>query len=146
MAFFNFWTFGTKAEEARTRAAAKKAMLTIDIDVEISAHINWKTRLLAYLEGHSVEDLRPDLICHDDRCELGKWIHSDGAKELGDFAAFGALRTSHKLFHHNASSVVALHQAGKQAEAKALLEGEYEKTSSMTTMRLRDLKSLASLG
>lgn len=68
-----------------------------------------------YLEGKSSEDLRPELICHDNRCDLGKWIYSDGEKQLGQYIVFSELRAVHKMFHLHASSVVALTKCG-QAE------------------------------
>ena len=65
MELFKFWGFGSKSEEQKARAAAQKAMVTLDIDVAISAHANWKARLLGYLDSRSSEDLRPEVICDD---------------------------------------------------------------------------------
>jgi len=142
MGLFSFFKFGSQSEEADARAAAQRALVGLDIDMAIAAHDNWKQRLLAYLSGSSSEDLRPEVICADDRCDLGKWIYGDGAKQLNGFASFSELRATHKMFHYTASSVVALKTAGKVEEAKALMSGEYEKTSSRIIGRLRDLKML----
>jgi hypothetical protein len=143
MALFDFWKFGSKAEEAKARDAARKAVVGLDIDMAIAAHENWKQRLLVYLDGQSSEDLRAEVICADDRCDLGKWIHGEGARQLGEFASFNELRSTHKLFHYTASNVVALQSTGKTGEAQALLTGEYSKISSRIVGRLRDLKALA---
>lgn len=143
MGFLDFFkSFGSKAERDKAQQDVGKALTSLDIDVAISAHQNWKDRLLTYLEGRSTEDLRPEVICHDDRCDLGKWIHSDGQKQLGQYAMFSELRAVHKMFHQQASSVVALHQTGKRGDAKALLDGEYSKTSERIIRRLKDLKLL----
>lgn len=137
-----FKLFGSKAERIKAQQDVGKALTSLDIDVAIGAHQNWKARLALYLEGKSTEDLRPEVICHDDRCDLGKWIHSDGQKQLGQYAMFAELRAVHKIFHQHASSVVALQNAGKHADAKALLDGEYAKTSERVIRRLKDLKLL----
>ena len=143
MGFLDFFkSFGSKAEQDKAKQDVNKALTSLDIDVAIGAHQNWKDRLVVYLDGKSTEDLRPEVICHDDRCDLGKWIHSDGQKQLGQYAMFSELRAVHKMFHQQASSVVALHQAGKRTDAKALLDGEYTKTSDRIVRRLKDLKLL----
>lgn len=139
-----FKGLGSKAEEQKARENLNKALVALDIDVAIGAHQNWKNRLISYLEGQSTEDLRPEVICHDDRCDLGKWIHSDGQRQLGQYSMFAELRATHKMFHQQASSVVALHQAGKKEAAKWLLDGEYAKTSDKVVRRLMDLKTLSS--
>jgi len=137
-----FKSFGSKADQDKARQDVNKALTELDIDVAIGAHKNWKDRLTNYLEGNSSEDLRPEVICHDDRCDLGKWIHSDGQRQLGQYPMFTELRAVHKMFHQQASSVVALHQAGKVDAAKWLLDGEYTKTSTRIIRRLEDLKLL----
>ena len=143
MGLFDFFkSFGSKAEQEKARNDMNQALVSLDIDVAIGAHLNWKDRLIVYLEGKSSEDLRPEVICHDDRCDLGKWIHSDGQRMLGQYSLFSELRATHKMFHQQASSVVALHQTGKADAAKWLLEGEYSKTSERIVTRLKDLKAL----
>lgn len=143
MGIFDFIkSLSSRAEQDKARAEFDKALVALDIDVAIGAHQNWKTRLDAYLGGRSSEDLRPERICADDCCDLGKWIYSSGAEQLGRYPIFGELRAVHKMFHHQASSVVALHQSGKSAEARALLDGEYSKTSGRIIRRLQDLKLL----
>lgn len=137
-----FKSFGSKAERDKAQQDLGNALTSLDIDVAIGAHQNWKDRLALYLDGNSTEDLRPEVICHDDRCDLGKWIYSDGQKQLSQYAMFSELRAVHKMFHQQASSVVALQQSGKHADSKALLDGEYTKTDRIVR-RLKDLKLLA---
>ena len=147
MGIFDFLKgFGSKAEQDKAREDVSAALIALDIDVAIGAHQNWKNRLISYLEGQSTEDLRPEVICHDDRCDLGKWIHSDGQRQLGKYSMFAELRATHKMFHQQASSVVALHQAGKKEAAQWLLDGEYSKTSAKVVGRLMDLKALSGGG
>ncbi|MDR0480044.1 MAG: CZB domain-containing protein [Burkholderiaceae bacterium] len=106
--------------------AMAQASDSLDIQVAISAHENWKIRLHAYLDGTSSEAFNPDVICFDDRCDLGQWIHGPGRERLGKFPGFTALVDNHKMFHYAASNVVALSQRGKTSEAHRILEGQFQ--------------------
>jgi hypothetical protein len=101
----------------------------LNLGAAISAHENWKIRLDSYLSGKSTEDLRSEVICFDDRCDLGKWIHSTGKERLGKYPGFTALLADHKQFHYAASNVVALAKAGKLVEADQMLKGPYARAS-----------------
>jgi Chemoreceptor zinc-binding domain len=101
----------------------------LDLRAAVAAHENWKIRLDAYLAGQSSEDLRPEVICFDDRCDLGKWIHSTGKARLGRLPGFTALLSDHKQFHYAASNVVALAKAGKKLDALKMLAGPYAHAS-----------------
>ncbi len=148
MGFLDFFrSFGADRlnaqEEAAARAALDQATRTLDIDVAIAAHENWKVRLEAYLAGNSTEDLRPEIVSCDDRCDLGKWIHGDGHTHLGRYATFSDLKATHRMFHYVASNVVTLNQAGKHDEAKQVLNGEFGALSRKIRQRLTDLKGLS---
>ncbi|MCQ4347966.1 CZB domain-containing protein [Pseudomonas stutzeri] len=147
MSFFDFFKFDSHSkdtEKARQEAQAAliKAAETLNIDVAVMAHENWKLRLETYLAGKSQEDLRPEVVCCDERCDLGKWIHGDGEEHLGQYMTFQDLKATHKMFHYTASNVLILSQAGKQEEAQALLHGELSKLSNTVRRRLTDLKAL----
>lgn len=120
--------------------AAKAILAEIDIDTAIAAHENWKLRLQNYLDKKSTEDLRPEIICMDDRCDLGKWLNGPGGQRLGRYPAFSVLIARHKTFHVHASSVVALAQSGEQQKATQLMETGYHHTSKQVVLLLRELK------
>lgn len=147
MSFFDFFKIDIHAKETEktkqeAQAALFKATETLNIDVAVMAHENWKLRLETYLEGKSEEHLQPELVCCDDRCDLGKWIHGEGEAHLGQYMTFQDLKATHKMFHYTASSVLTLSQAGKQDEAHELLHGEFAKLSTTVKRRLGDLKAL----
>lgn len=98
---------------------------SLDIMTAKAAHENWKMRLDAYLKGASSEQFSAEVICFDDRCDLGQWIHGQGRARLGKYPGFTALLGHHKMFHYAASNVVALAQAGKTKQAHAMLEGQF---------------------
>ena len=114
----------------------------LDLNAAISAHENWKMRLDLYLGGKSTEDLRAEAICFDDRCDLGKWIHSTGKARLGRLPGFTALLSDHKQFHYAASNVVALSKAGKLAEAAKMMAGPYARYSAGVISALNDMLSI----
>jgi Chemoreceptor zinc-binding domain len=121
-------------------ATSKAVLAEIDIDTAISAHENWKLRLENYLAGKSSEDLKPEVICLDDKCQLGQWLHGNGKMRLGAYPAFSLLIARHQYFHVQASSVVALQQAGKGVEAQQVLTGNYTHASKQVILLLNALK------
>ncbi|HYP67922.1 MAG TPA: CZB domain-containing protein [Thiobacillaceae bacterium] len=101
----------------------------------ISAHVLWKKRLLAMLDGSSDEKLVPEAIGMDDKCALGKWIYSDG-QTFSSTASYETVRAMHAEFHRLAAEVVTLYQAGKIAEAEQLLQREYSRHSERLKHRI----------
>lgn len=139
--FFGWGSGDKNTKEDADRIA--QASANLDIDAAIAGHDNWKYRLRAHLDGVSSEKFVAEDICFDDRCDLGKWLHSAGQAKLGQFPAFTALVQHHKMFHYAASNVVALAQAGKAAEANKILDGQFSKHSKDVIEGLEGLKSVA---
>ena len=77
----------------------------------ISAHVNWKLRIHTLLSGKLPEKLDPSAIARDNACELGKWIHSDGKKEIPS-ALHAELLAVHAAFHREAARIVGEFYAG----------------------------------
>ncbi len=101
----------------------------------IGAHVLWKKRLLAMLDGSSDETLDPEAIGVDNKCALGKWIYGDGQTYSGA-ASFEAVRAMHAEFHRLAAQVVMLYQNGNVAEAEQLLQRDYSKHSERLKHRI----------
>jgi hypothetical protein len=140
--------FGTtEATDTRPPSSVDihEAMLGLDIETAKFAHENWKLRLLAYLEGKSSEEFSPEVICFDDRCDLGKWIHGQGKAKLGVFPGFTALTGHHKMFHYAASNVVSLQNAGHTSEAHHMLEHQLAEFSKAVTQDLDNLQKMSAL-
>lgn len=94
----------------------------------IGAHVLWKKRLIALLDGTSQETLDPETIAVDSKCALGKWIYGDG-QSFAQTASFETVRSLHAEFHRMAAQVVKLHQTGNFKEAEELLQHGYSKLS-----------------
>jgi hypothetical protein len=114
----------------------------LDIQFAITSHENWKTRLLAYLDGKSSEVFDPEVICFDNRCDLGKWIYGPGQAQLGQYPGFKALMDNHKLFHYAASNVVSLTKRGKTREARDILNGQFNSFSTQVVGALKALQQM----
>ena len=104
----------------------------IDFFQAVEAHVTWKRRLANYLDGAATETLVPDVVCQDNQCALGKWIHGAGRARLGEYPAFQTLITEHALFHLHAAKVIEAHQAGDDARAQQLLTNDFARQSKKT--------------
>lgn len=117
-----------------------RTLVELDIDAAIAAHQNWKYRLLAYLNNQSSEDMSAEVICFDDRCDLGRWIHGSGKAHLGAFPGFTALMGHHKMFHYAASNVVALSKAGRQAQSQTIMAEQFTTYSNAVVKDLERMR------
>jgi hypothetical protein len=125
---------------ASTVAEVEADIRRLDIDAAIAAHENWKARLDAYLAGKSSEDFRPEVICFDDRCDLGQWLHGPGRERLGKYASFKLLVDEHRNFHYHAANVVSFVESGRLDKAVNLLGTDFERSSARVIELLRLLK------
>ena len=102
----------------------------LDFRTAIEAHQRWKSRLLERLEGRSDEKLDWRVVCRDDQCPLGQWLHGAGAAKLGEQPLFQALRGTHADFHHAAGEIVQLADGGETGRAtEELQRGRYARLS-----------------
>lgn len=106
----------------------------LDFQKWIGAHRNWRQRLVAYIDGTSGETLDEAVICRDDRCDLGKWIHGNGTKFYGGEVPFQRLVGDHAAFHRAAGEVVGLFKASGEKEARRTLTGDFD----LCSMRVID--------
>ncbi len=122
-------------------AATKKEVIRKEISImeAIDAHIKWKIRLQNYLNGTSDEQLDPMIICRDDQCALGKWIHGAALKHFHDREEFQTLRADHAQFHFIAGNIVKKAQEDDRAAADAMMQNEYAQTSHKVVHALTEL-------
>jgi hypothetical protein len=142
--------FGSASNDSRMDTemseVAAAAADGLDIQMAIGAHENWKLRLQGYLDGTSKEEFSAEAICFDDRCDLGKWIHSSGQARLGKYPGFTALVNHHKMFHYAASNVVSLAKSGRADDARKMLEGQFSSFSKSVVGDLQMFQSAVSAG
>lgn len=124
--------------------AAKKESIRAEINLveAVEAHIHWKLRLRSYLDGSSSENLDPMVICRDDQCKLGQWIHGPGLRHFHDQDSFHSLRADPAQFHYVAANVVKHAQAKDRAAADEIFNGEYPHISHKVVISLTELNRL----
>lgn len=108
-----------------------QAAIRADINISdaIAAHMKWKGRLQSYLDGTSEEKLDPMVVCRDDQCVLGKWIHGAALNYFHNDDGFHKLRLDHANFHFVAGNVVKKVQDEDRDGADALMKNEYAHAS-----------------
>lgn len=121
--------------------STQKAKIREEINLAdaVQAHINWKLRLQNYLDGKSQEQLDPMVICRDDQCELGQWIHGAGMNHFHELEPFHQLRADHAQFHYVAANVVQKVQANEHDAAHTILHEEYPRISHKVVVALTEL-------
>ena len=139
MGFFSR-LFGQDDRDDGSKAEIRKTIRSeINIVECIDAHMKWKGRLQSYLDGSSKEQLDPMVICRDDQCVLGKWIHGPALKYFHGNEDFQKLRSDHANFHYVAGSVVKKAQDNDLAGSEALLKNEYARASRDVIQDLTEL-------
>jgi hypothetical protein len=115
----------------------------MDFDHAIAAHSAWKQKLSEYL-GKRDGSLKPAEIGLDNRCPLGEWIYSEGAKHA-KLAEYATLKKEHAHFHTTAAEVVRHADSGKGVTAETALgpKSEFAKASSAVVMAIMAMKKHA---
>jgi hypothetical protein len=92
----------------------------------IEAHSTWIRRLNGVLAGERF-DLSAAEASVDNRCELGRWIHSTGRARFGSQADYKMLLDAHLSFHQLAGQIITEYELGHSAEElQQLLRGMRE--------------------
>lgn len=113
----------------------------MNFDDAMVAHMRWKFRLTDYVAGKSAERLDPKVVCRDDHCELGKWIHGEAANRADP--DLEELRREHAAFHTHASGVIEAFIATKRLEAETILAGPYTVASTKVIMLIKRIRERA---
>jgi len=119
----------------------------LDFKSAVDAHMKWKIRLDAYINGTSSENLKADVVCRDDQCPLGKWIYGRGGGEFGYSETFFDMKAHHANFHRCAGEILTTAQAGDKERALRLLHhGDYVRASERVKKLLAKLFVLVADG
>jgi hypothetical protein len=106
----------------------------------IDAHMKWKNRLTAYIQGRGGENLMVEIVSNDDQCALGRWLHGPAGARYREIPTFTEIEHYHAQFHRSAGQVLATAQAGRRDEAMELLQhGDYLRNSERVKMLLAKL-------
>jgi len=91
----------------------------MDFDGAIAAHVEWKTKIRAYLMKRD-GSFNASLVSQDNQCALGKWIYGEGAK-YSSIPEFALLKMEHARFHECTGRIIAFIDAGKLKDAETML-------------------------
>lgn len=95
----------------------------------IDAHLAWKSRLLAVLDGTSAERLDPGVVQMDDQCILGKWLYGAAKPLYGRLPQYEALKQTHAAFHLSAGEVLRQFMGHNPEAARKLLRAGFSTLS-----------------
>ncbi len=122
--------------------SASPATVSADFnfDKAIDAHRQWKVKLRKAIAERDTLD--SDVICRDDQCPLGQWLHGPGGVQWGARPAFVALLNTHAEFHRTAGAVAKQINAGHYSQAEQLIGSgsAFAQVSSAVAMALTRAK------
>jgi methyl-accepting chemotaxis protein len=115
----------------------------MNFDQAISCHVQWKSRLGAYV-AHPDHSLNAAELAQTDRCDLGKWIQSEGQK-FAKSPEFAKLVADHTHFHAAAADIVRKADAGQRVDQEIALgaKSEYSSASNAVVTALMHMKKVA---
>ena len=113
--------------------------MQMDFEAAISTHSKWKRTLRRSLATH--DGLHPDDFRADDKCELGQWIYSEGARHSA-LPEYTNLRYAHARFHTVVAELVAKANSGiaVDAEMEPCSNTEFSTASAAMVMALMAIK------
>ena len=90
---------------------------SLDLSSAKAAHLNWKTRLRAFLDGK--EALSLDEAVSHRHCNFGKWYYSEGLEHFGQLQGMIDVEKPHEEIHELIRMVIDLKNNGQTSEAEA---------------------------
>lgn len=91
----------------------------MNFDDAVKAHIAWKQKLQTYIQNPD-NSLNPATVGVDNMCELGKWLHGEGAKFASN-PNFKSLVAEHAKFHQAAAEIIKKADSGQDVNAEVTL-------------------------
>lgn len=130
-----------RAQLADFKISARKRVEFTDIK---SAHLAWKTKVRAYLNGEK-NALERSVACDHHLCGLGKWYYKEGKQSYASMPAFKALEQPHEKLHRTIKQVLELRDNNQHEKASELFH-QIEPISREVVERLTDLERAINCG
>ena len=92
--------------------------ITLELGRARAAHLGWKARIRAFLDG--AEHLSHNEAVSDHECRLGRWYFGEGQQRFGQLTAFKAIEGPHAELHATIKRIVMLREQGQQQAAEQL--------------------------
>ena len=94
-----------------------EGLTILDLSGARSAHLSWKSRLRAYMDGKNSLP-RKQLVNHRE-CDLGRWYHSEGIHHYGHIPEMRELERPHEDLHRIIHTLVDHQEQGRYDEAES---------------------------
>lgn len=110
----------------------------IDFVSVAESHVLFFGRVKDFVHGElpqSISDLTELGQC----CELERWLKGLGASRFGQLRAFARLQEAHTEFHHLASEVLAMIQAGSWIAAERMRKHELSQSLRRVLISITEL-------
>lgn len=98
----------------------------VDLSAAKTAHLAWKGKLRAYLNGKST--INKAQACSHKDCALGKWYYGEGLEKYGHLAEMREIAQPHERLHQVICEVIEAREQGNKAQAEQL----YQKVEPMS--------------
>jgi len=113
----------------------------MNFDDAIHAHASWKMKLSAYIKNPD-NSIDANVVCKDDQCTLGKWIHGEGAQHAS-LPEFSLLKAAHASFHKEAAEIVRRAKAGEKVSDELVLgaKSKFSELSTQVVLHIRTMRN-----
>ena len=90
------------------------------MEIAKAAHLAWKGRLRAFLDGRGGLS-REQAVSHH-HCVLGKWYYAEGLEQFGHLPEMKALEQPHEALHALIKQIIELKDAGQYDDAETAFD------------------------
>ncbi len=117
----------------------------MDLSKAIEKHAAWKIKFRSAITNKETMDAGG--IGSDHGCELGVWLHGEGRTRFGALASHASCVSRHASFHAEAGKIARAINAGRYAEAEAMMGSgtPYGEASSAVGLAVMQLKKEAKI-
>lgn len=118
-------------------------MSATTLDNAVVSHARWKAKFReAIAQRLSIDE---QIVCVDDACDLGHWLHGEGKIKHGNLPEFVRLIADHKAFHLEAGKVARIINSQDYSQADSMLENgtAFGYASSTVILSITALKRIA---
>ena len=97
----------------------RTAQARFDIGKVKAAHMQWRSRLEAVLNGKAA--LRPEEVSSAHECDFGKWYYGAEGQALTSYPSFKEVGEFHTQVHQHAGRIAELASQGRTEQARKLM-------------------------
>ncbi len=116
--------------------------LSIDFTAVLMQHMEWRERLTNHIRGAVADEWAARDATQYDRCDLGRWLRSEGHSQLGHLPVFRRLEMAHAEFHYYAGAILAKALLKEVAQADEMLKNEFSQATRRMLIAINEINEL----